>query len=98
MFNRITNLYTNFRRNRVCRSVKTVHTICQNIVSCINLQIAIIIFQNNDFLTCTTPADVQTEFEINRPIKIKITVTMKYVPQATDGRTDGQIGVFLSKR
>ena len=48
---------TNFQRIWVCRSVQTVHTkksICKNIVSCINLQIAIRIFLNHAFLTCTT--------------------------------------------
>ena len=57
MHYRITYMDTNFQRIWVCRSVQTVHTkksICKNIVSCINLQIAIRIFLNHAFLTCTT--------------------------------------------
>ena len=34
--------------------------------------------------------DIQTEFEINRRVKNQITVTIKYIPHATDGRIDGQ--------
>ena len=65
-------MYSNFHQIRVCRSVKRVHkSICKNVVSCINLQIAIRIIKNHAFLTCTTP---QPMFRpILRSIKLKLT-------------------------
>ena len=44
--------------------------------------------------------DIQTEFKINWPINNKIDATMKYVPHATGGRTDGRTddGIFSRKK
>ena len=50
---RKTYMYINFQQNRVCRSVKIVHT--NLVANCINLQLAIRIFKNHAFRTRTTP-------------------------------------------
>ena len=48
-----TYMYINFQQNRVCRSVKTVHTnLFAKIASCINLQLPIVILKNRLFQTC----------------------------------------------
>ena len=74
-------MYSNFQQIRVCRSLKTVCTnlFAKNVVSCINLQIAIIIIKKSRLSDMHYPTtDIQIEFKINWPIKNKINATMKY--------------------
>ena len=56
MHHRETYMYINFQQIQVSRSVKTVHTnLFAKYANCINLQLAIRIFKNHAFWTCTTP-------------------------------------------
>ena len=46
-------MYINFQQNRVCKSVKTMHTnLFAKIASCINLQLRMVFFLNRLFQTC----------------------------------------------
>ena len=48
-----TYMYINFQQNRVCKSVKAVHTnLFAKISSCINLQLRIVFLKNRLFQTC----------------------------------------------
>ena len=49
-----TDMYINFQQNQVKTQVMTVHTslFAKKIVSCINLQLPIIIFKNRLFQSC----------------------------------------------
>ena len=96
-----TYIYSNYQQNRVCRSVKTVHTNSfGKIANCINLQLAIRISKNHAFLDMHyLLTDIQANFEINRPIRYQITEKGNYfhrrqidgqIDRQTDGRTDGQ--------
>ena len=93
MHHRITYLYINFQQNRVCRSVKTVHT---------NL------FENNrklhKFATCSSNFEksflldmndpifhIYANFKINRLSRSVRTASQNYFYRGrTDRRTDGQ--------
>ena len=50
----------NFQQNRFSRSVNTVShkLISKKFTSCTNLQLAIRLFNNHAFLTCTTPRPI----------------------------------------
>ena len=80
-------MYIDFQQNRLCRSVKTVHTnLFAKIANCINLQLAIRISKNQAFRTCTTPS------RTFRPILSSIGLLGNKLPRkeiiSTDGRTD----------
>ena len=92
MHHRNTYMYINFQQNRVSRSVKPCTQIyLQTFVNCINLQLAIRIFKNHAFQTCTTPS------RTFRPILRSISLLDNELPRKenistddrrTDGRTD----------
>ena len=90
MRDRKTYMHINFQQNRVCRSVKTVHTNlfakkCKlhKFATC-NWN-----FEKSRLLDMHYPlTDIQTDFGINGPIRRQITAKRDYLHRRTDRRTD----------
>ena len=86
-------MYINFQ-NRVCRSVKTLHT---NLFAkkCKLHKFATCNFKKSRILDMHHPlTDILADFEINRPVRYQITSKRNYFHRRTDGQTDGQTDYF----
>ena len=87
MHHRKTYMYNNFQQNRVSRPVKTVHT---------NL-FAKICKMTPFGHALPQLADIQADFEINRPVRYRNTAKISYFHRRqTDGQT--KIGSFFQKK